>query len=172
MLNRDGELVLGCRAGPEVSYVNLTHEMAHFIEIDDARMMLPRWGLRLPRVYVAGRECVEPVTTQITEREIRVIAYQANLLEYLGSPQTVESTIESLQWLPDFFLLPIENGTYPYSEEGKVVDMSSKEVDASRTRWTANRVAKERETYTMERFLAEWTRKTTLLRENPSMVRV
>src|SRR5271155_2850520 len=75
----DGCLSLGCRTGPVRTSFGLLHEMSHFVEIDDARMLTEGWGLRLPEVYVPGqyaRMCAVPVTKQATERELRVSAYQ------------------------------------------------------------------------------------------------
>lgn len=157
------QMVLGCKVGPQISHVNLAHEMAHFVEIDDARIVKSGWGLRVPKVTICGIECVEPRTTQMTEREIRVIAYQANLLEYLGASETVDDTIRSLHFMPDFMLIPLENGIHPFSEEGIALGVPYEEVDKSRTRWISNRVDAARKVCTMEKFLSEWFRKLSVL---------
>lgn len=81
-------LLFGGRA---VSYhepemFNVIHEMAHLIEIDDARAITPGWGLQagtwkeIPGLW-SGREAQ---TAQCIEREVRVMAIQAVITEHLG----------------------------------------------------------------------------------------
>jgi len=40
----DGSVVLGMKAGPSICVDNACHEMAHLIEIDEARITSVNWG--------------------------------------------------------------------------------------------------------------------------------
>lgn len=71
----DNIIYVGDRAGPGRGIYNLCHEICHFVEIDDKRMMMPGWGIHAPTEYLFGRIIYEPVTMQITEREMRACAY-------------------------------------------------------------------------------------------------
>lgn len=157
----DGTILIGDRAGPDCSIQFLGHEMSHFVEIDDARMGVRGWGLHFPEVVVYGQLCCEPVTLKMTERELRVLAYQANLLEYLGAPETEKELVRSLTFMPDFCLVPLEDGG-PAWVDGKF-RIPYKKMDPSRLRWLAAQVRKLRSEYTLERFRAEWDRKLKVL---------
>lgn len=158
----DGIIYVGNRAGPSLSWTYICHEVAHFVEIDDARMDLYGWGLKVPEVWVYDRMCCEPTGMSITEREIRVAAYQANLQEYLNGSVRVSSITDSFQYLPDHHFVPLEDGSPAYMEND-TRDISYREKNASRLRWIANRVQELRSVYTMDRFVSEWHRKTALL---------
>jgi hypothetical protein len=167
----EGALTFGCRAGPESSVVNLAHEMGHFVEIEDERMLHFGWGLRVPEVEVLGQICVEPRTHQMTDREIRVIAFQKNLLDYLGVEETVEELVSSMTFMPDFMLIPLENGRPAYTRKGPATDLDYNEVTKSRLRWIAKQVEKKRRTraFSAQRFISEWFRKAEVIRANPSI---
>jgi len=154
--------VIGARAGPEIKAWNLLHEMAHFVEIDDDRMCSYGWGLRVPEVFVYDRMCVEPTTTQMTKREIRVIAFQRNVMVYLGMEEPASKSVNSLHFLPDHTLVPLEDGSPAYIE-GRPVCKSLKQTDKSRMKWIANQVEALQSKYTLEFFISEWERKNQLL---------
>lgn len=154
---------VGDRAGPENHVTNLCHELAHFVEIEDYRMTRYNWGLTVPSVYIVDRLCVEPRTTQITEREIRVAAYQYNLLNYIGCKRTIKNLVSSYQYLPDFMLVPLEDGTMPYGEEGKITKLPYEKIDKSRLKWIENRTRDILKDYSVDRFISEWERKIKIL---------
>ena len=158
----DGTIFIGDRAGPELEITNLCHEMAHFVEIDDARMTCRKWGLQVRKVVICGQECLDPRTTQITEREMRVAAYQSHLQELIGVSESIDEITKSFRWLPDFTFIPLENGR-PAFGEGSDPDVPYEEIDPSRLRWIANRTRELRSVYTLERFVSEWHRKIKLL---------
>lgn len=158
----DGVVYVGSRAGPSRALSNLVHELGHFVEIDDARQQVNGWGFKVPLIVVCGQTCVEPITLKMIERELRVMAYQVNLMEYLGAPMRVLNLVRALQYMPDFILVPLEDGRPAYSEDG-TREVPYSEVDPSRIRWMANRVQELRKDFTFERFRSEWFRKIALL---------
>ena len=82
---RDGVVVLGWRAGPDTDVRHLLHEMAHLVEIDDARAGEPGWGLRLGRWRsLMGHHWREFRTSAPIRRELRVGAYQFHMGASLG----------------------------------------------------------------------------------------
>lgn len=162
----NGMFTLGCRAGPESSVVNLAHEMAHFVEIEDYRILHSQWGLKFPEIEIMGRRCVMPRTHQMTDREIRTMAFQKNLLDYLGIDEPMSELVRAMTLMPDFFLIPLENGRPAYTKKG--TDLNYHEVEKSKLRWIAKQVEKKRRTraFSIQRFISEWFRKTELIRAN------
>jgi hypothetical protein len=161
-VDAEGTIFIGNRAGPSKGVSNLAHEMSHFVEIDDARVQRYGWGLRLPELYVLGQRCIEPATMQATARELRVSAYQANLMASVGAPLNVPHLVRSLEYMPDFLYVPLEDGRPAYGD-GSPEDMEYREKIDSRIRWMANRVQELRSEFTLERFRHEWHRKIALL---------
>lgn len=161
----DGAVLIGPRLTPWArDTATVCHELCHFAEIDDARMARPAWGLDVPKVVVCGTVCLEPTTMSLTARELRVMAYQANLHEYLGLPVSVPNLVSSLQYLPDFLYVPLEDGRSAYGDDAPTSEeMGYNERNDSRIRWMANRVQELRAEYTLERFRSEWFRKIKLL---------
>jgi len=143
-------LVFGPWAGPRRCPTHVIHEMAHLAEINDRRILIHGWGLRLPEVYISAgqysRMCCEPTTWQATQRETRVIAYQMGVEEEMGIGSSVEESVQSLVFMADWWLVP-----------GK----DNKE----RLSFVAETVTELRKTFTLERFKAEWVRKNALLKK-------
>lgn len=163
-IGNDGAIVIGNRAGPEHHISNLAHELSHFVEVDDARMGLYGWGLKVPEVWVYDRMCCEPRTMQMTERELRVIAFQVTLLESLGAPKRIKSFTKSLVYMSDFIHVPLEDGRSAYGDGAPTFEeMGPREKDESRIRWLTRRVGEMLPEYTLERFDREWTRKINIL---------
>jgi len=156
---RGGVLFLGDRAGPGRSQSDLAHEMGHFVEIDDTRMLKRGWGLVYPQVEVAGQLCDEPKTMKMTERELRVLAYQANLLEASGARVDTFRLVKPMVFVPDFFFVPLEDGRDAYLAE----DVPYEKRETSRLRWLRKRVDVLRAEYTFERFRHEWNRRVLIL---------
>jgi hypothetical protein len=160
-----GVIYLGDRAGPSRDFTNVAHELSHFVEIEDRRLQISGWGLRVPTVEIWGTVCTEPRTHQMTDRELRVQAYQANLLEALGVRPDVPDMVRCLQYMPDFHMIPLEDGRMAYAEGSPKLPLSK--VDRSRFRWMANTVKELRKHFTFERFRSEWARKIALLEQKP-----
>lgn len=162
----DGIVYVGDRAGPQIDFINLCHELSHFVEIDDKRMKMYGWGLSLPEMYIMGQRCIEPVTMQATARELRVMAYQTNLLKYLGKKVSVRNLVTSLKWMADFCYIPLEDGLPAYVDDGDgnyKCRVEYKNLDSSRIKWAIARVKELRKKYTIDKFKSEWFRKIKLL---------
>lgn len=164
-IDEAGRVVLSPWAGPEATISNLVHEMSHFVEIDEPRMTEFGWGLRVPEIRIADRICLEPTTCQATERELRVMAFQANVLDYLGFPRSVCDIVEALDWMPDWVFIPIEDGSSAFGDD-RTHKLPYNEVTKSQKRWCAKQVEALRSTFTLERFIAEWTRRNELIKQN------
>lgn len=159
----DGVIHVGDRSGPNHNDVSaLAHEMSHFVEIDDDRMTSYGWGLRLPEVYAINRICIEPLTCQATKRELRVIAFQLNLCEYIGLSLEDDYTVSSLRFMPDTTFVPLEDGSQPYGEI-TTHGLDYNEIQASQQRWRLNQVKALRAIHTLDVFLSEWGRKVEVL---------
>lgn len=162
-----GDIILGDGAGPSYDISYLCHEMAHLVEIDDARMRCNGWGLIYPEVYVINTVCCEPRTNAITMRELRVAAYQFHLLQYIGVPNSIAEIVDSFDYLPDTTYVPIEDGRKPYGKNYKDVIAEGIDIKESQMIWRINEVNKLKEIFTLERFLSEWKRKIQWLTDNP-----
>ncbi len=164
-VSEDGIVRIGDRAGPGRALSNTVHELAHFVEIDDARQQTFGWGLHVPTVVVCGQTCTEPTTHKMVDRELRVMAYQVNLMQALGAPpMRVRRLVQALQYMPDFILVPLEDGRPAYGEGAPSrKEIPYEKVDPSRISWMVNRVQELRAEFTFERFRAEWFRKIALL---------
>ena len=159
-LTETGKVLIGDRAGPSLEISNLVHEMCHFVEIDDVRMKMRGWGLRVPEIWVFDRMCVEPRTMQMTERELRVAAYQANVLKYLGYSDDTGEITSSFKYLPDILFVPMEDGRSAWGIGSE--DLGYDKKTESQLRWLANRAQELRSEYTLDRFMNEWERKSFL----------
>jgi len=139
----DGTLVLGCRAGPSLDMFNLFHEMSHLVEIDDARIQQYGWGFKMGReVNIPGYPTFyEPSTWQPSQREIRVMAYQANLMKHFGREMDFAYCSTLFKYMVDHYLIP----------HGE--------------RWLAREIERRSELpkYSFEAFQKEWLRKNELL---------
>lgn len=145
-VDRDGTVWLGGRAGPVRSVTNLCHEMSHLVEIDDERCGTPGWGLQVAQIKILDRICVDTQTTQCTERECRVAAYQHNLLRWAGVTRTPRYLVGSFTFLPDFL---------------NIFERS----DKHRLQWSEARVRDliDKPEYSIDAFMDEWRRKNRVL---------
>lgn len=173
-VSETGIINIGNRAGPltwpgTFSVKNLGHEMSHIVEINDERMRIHGYGLKLPEVWVYDRMCVEPTTHQITDRELRVTAYQCELLSYIDVKYSVRDLVGTLEYLADTTFVPLEDGSVPYGEN-KTHNFDYTGIKASQNRWRINEVNRLRKEYTMDRFLSEWNRKINWLASNEYVV--
>lgn len=135
---RDGKILFGLRSGPvRHSLSALLHEMAHFIEIDESRMLEDGWGLIAPEEWLPGHPypICEPVTDRMLEREIRVVAIQSYLHEFSGVEDDVLDTLAALRFIPTVRSFPFDEVRFLES----VMPMYLEQ----RARWDADRVLSE-----------------------------
>lgn len=153
----NGWLVLGAYAQCLTRVSFLTHEMAHFVEIDDKRALKDGWGLKLPEVLVLGNFYPEPLTCQATQRELRVMAYEENLLNHYGFSladcnsgysSAADMVASTCTFLPDWHRVP-----------GKSQE--------ARGEWIKRRFLAhlKRAKYGFSAFRKEWDRKVALLQK-------
>ena len=155
---RDGIVVIGARAGPEVCWTNLIHEMAHLVEIDLKRITQWGWGLRYGKYWECfGKSGYEPQTDQSVRREERVWAFQLNFLESFGISISEIKMVSSATWLPAFCYVKPARSTVDYRDR-----------DRARLEVIADRVARNREIFTTEMFDYEWRRRMEYLRDPSS----
>lgn len=127
------------------------------------------WGLTMPTIVICGTVCNEPNTRAMTERELRVTAYQMNLLESLGAPTKAPRLVSALRFMSDFIHVPLEDGRPAFGDGSPTgAEVNYREKDESRVRWLVKRVTELRAEYTIERFDREWSRKIALLALNSS----
>ena len=110
------DFVFGASAH-DIRIHHLFHELGHAAEFGAENFhhrALP-WGFRFsnPTVKIEGEECrIDPVSLQMTEREVRTIARQIHLTEasgYACVPRLVAKNYgSSLRWLPDHHNSPVQ----------------------------------------------------------------
>lgn len=165
-VSEEGVVYIGDRAGPSIDLSNLCHEMAHCVEIEFERLTEQGYGLRYPHVYIINRMCIDPATMQMTEREMRVIAYQANIMDHFGI-DGMNYQINSMQYLPDFCFVPIENGMCAYDENNDFAkSLSYSQTTNSRLKWLAQQIDQLREIFTFKRFINNWEEIDKKLKNN------
>ena len=84
-----GTGVLPMRSGPTISPEATLHEIAHMIDFDQEGTLARRlgwvgWGMDVPVVTIAGKECPEALTSQASRREARVFGIQWRLMQALA----------------------------------------------------------------------------------------
>lgn len=164
-IEEDRTVVIGAVAGPKLCATHALHEMAHLVEIDTRRMGMFGWGLRIiNKQVIMGQVYYEPLTHQITDRELRVIALQASVAPHLGLDFDIEDWAESLVYLSDTAFVPIEDGSAPYGENS-THGLEYAEIGASQQRWRVAQVHEYMKTYTAEFFFTEWERRLKLLEQ-------
>lgn len=143
-----GAVALGSRCGPDAfDLPALIHEMAHLVEIDDRRVTHYGWGLRITTcVVVANRRYEEPVSIQAVRRELRVLAFQANVQYAVGMHRGTDDLVRGLTFVPGFTLV-------------------SAWSDAERLVWCAGQIERMRhlDAYSYESFEREWHRKVGVI---------
>lgn len=98
----DGVIYLGARTGPCISVDNILHELAHFIEIDEARMHLGGWGFKYGQtITIPGHGTWEEFhKDQHINREIRTWAIQWHLQRFIGKPVSARELGKPGKYLP------------------------------------------------------------------------
>lgn len=152
----NGNLIFGAVTGePD----DILHEMAHMVEIDDARCLDPGWGLTLPPVEVCGRTYFEASTFSPCAREIRVFGIQRVLSEYL---RVDFDEYSSAKLVIDF----VDGAVYIKSVYPEVIGWDSKAglvvTQQSHYKRVAQAIVDESAKWTIERVRAEWDRKCAI----------
>lgn len=170
-----GIITLGCRAGPGINVSNLLHEMSHFVEIDDARIGQPGWGLRYGKYcYIPGCGWYEQHTGKSIRREMRVGVFQYHLGAELGFYADLEAFIEDYadtsRFLPSDALCAFaaeENCYKPCDvvDDGKIVDTKGACVKFLRQLAVGP-------SFQFSVFQQEWARKNELLRSKERAIEV
>jgi hypothetical protein len=155
-IDNEKYLCFGPWAGPERCPTNIIHEMAHLVEIDDARILQYGWGLTTPTQYIPGRYshiASVPMTCQPTLRETRVITLAWQVQNMLGLMETPRQALGSLTFMPDWCNVPASRKE------------TIKDYDDSRFEYLESYMIKcMEEKYTVSFFMSEWKRKNELLR--------
>lgn len=146
----DGEgIELGLKAGPSRSLSNGLHELAHFIEIDDARSFVSGWGLEGGKVDM-GMGYTAYGTDKHVRREMRCWAIEYYLRDLAGIPASVEHITRACTFLPDIeFVIP-------------PLDCEYRERDLKIREYVALETQKLIEGLTLEEILKELDRKQKL----------
>jgi hypothetical protein len=149
---RSNILYLGLKAGPDSHISYLLHEMSHFAEIDDARILESGWGFKYGAFsqIIMGREYREFSSTQATEREIRVWAFQQSLQESLGIKSPIKELVS----------VAIHLGDWANVAFGDKLGLKSEKKALS---WVEAQVKDRMKTFNLDAFQSEWTRKNSLL---------
>lgn len=141
-------VILGMRAGPEMSVDNVCHELAHFIEIDEGRMATLNWGLNYG-TEIPGFATREFQTGDHIWREIRVWAIQWHLQQFIGKPRTFDELGKIGFWLPDRWT------AFPDD-----VDWSKRDES---NRWFAEQIKREADKRDIDSILTELERRRSIL---------
>lgn len=130
--------------------------MSHLVEIDDARILKPSWGLTTPTQYISGRYSYVasiPMTCQPSLRETRVIALAWQVQNMLGMEETPLEALSALYFMSDWCNIPA-------SRKDTVEDYKN-----SRFEYLESYMIKcMKEKYTLDFFMTEWKRKNKLLK--------
>lgn len=103
----------GGRTGPTIEIENIFHEMAHAIEFilagDDVHKRCSSSGtynLHYPKIQLNGCLYDQPITTKMTERELRVFVIQHKLMAQVGFRRNLvewfKDSAKITSWVPDF----------------------------------------------------------------------
>ena len=101
---RGGIMLLGTRVGPSRHDLGaLVHEIAHLIEIDDARAMSRNWGFDYS---YETTELGMPISFNGSLREARTISIHCKIFEMIGYDFDLKSELSSLYLMEDFINVP------------------------------------------------------------------
>ena len=142
-------IYLSTYAGPQSHLSNLFHEMAHFVEIDQKRMTLANsgWGFSYGKYWrilnSSGYECS---TMASTLREMRVWAYQINLLKHFNIFTDIQDLTSAADFINSFMFVPGKNKEERHNWIETEVEKMSREVR-----------------YSFDAFSMEWERRCKIL---------
>jgi hypothetical protein len=142
-----------------IEYSTVSHEMAHMIEIDDARVCKHNWGLTYgkwhtyptPNRYSSGY--FEMTTDQAIQREVRVVAIQAAVTEHCGL------VFDYVSWAEILGNGAIQN----HSLWKKRLGLSFDDEVSSCRAVEAGVIRSMRENLSIEPLWHEWVRKTAII---------
>lgn len=131
------------RAGPEIGVDNLCHELAHFVEIDEARSASQGWGFKYGEtVSIPGHGTWQEFRKdQHIRREIRVWGIQYHLQRWIGKPVEPEELGVVGQYLPDYFRVLPED--LKSTDKEKVTAYFGKLIAEQADNYTANQIVAE-----------------------------
>lgn len=147
----DGHITIGAKTGPEATVFGLTHEMAHFVELDIERILkkpVRNWDLRNGSSFVVGDRFVHmPITTQAIEREARVWAYEISLRKKYGLDFDVDYMVAGADFISawDIYRARFD------SNNAALSSLKEHVISLSDT------------THTFEVFKEEWNRRVSVL---------
>lgn len=136
------KLALGTRAGPSKDFSNALHEMAHLLEIDDARCHLPGWGLKNTSRLGQGPRY------QKIARESRVWGIQVKLSQMTKIDYSIDEMASLSLWFDDIYGIPNVN--------------TSADAPSIVKEW----ILEESLKWTPERILQEWHKKCEVVKTN------
>lgn len=147
----DDHITIGAKTGPEATVFGLTHEMAHFAELDIERILkkpVRNWDLRNGSSFViGGRFTHMQITTQAIEREARVWAYEISLRKHYGLTLDVDYMVTGAEWISAW-------DTYRARFDSKNAALSSLKEHV---------ISLSETTHTFELFKEEWNRRVSAL---------
>ena len=159
-LTGDGEYLLGCREGPEMSLTNLLHEMAHLADRSIPKLLeYPTcgWGyISGAAWYINGMSGVEPQNSEGAMTEIRCYAYQVCLInEYMRELDFngLYDLVKPIRFLPCFDLFKEETKTN--KDEDTILLVASWVKTLSLT------------THRIKNFRNAWKKRMAALKANP-----
>lgn len=153
----DGVVKLGLLCGPAYTWEALVHEMAHFIEIDEARMNRNAWGFRWPS---KDGYPMDFQNSAHIERELRVFAISLHLFEYAGVRVDPNTMTRTLVWM-DYWSVYSEVDAIELSDLDLLLkgDTFQKKM----TVWGTRKVREYYDNYNIDDLLHEWWRRNKIL---------
>jgi hypothetical protein len=164
----DDKASFGTRVGPVHSITDgLLHEIAHTAEIkDQERIFVNHFNLDIKtKIEIFGKLYCEPKTWNATKLEARVILWQEVLCEKFNLEFNREKFATSLQYMPDFMLVPIYGG-YKFDGEkleyinakGEILTGDLKYKDSLRLKTINEYMTEQKATglYTYNEFRKRW----------------
>jgi len=157
----DNRYLIGMRAGPSQDIDNLLHEMCHFVEIEEERLIKrppSSWGLSPGKFWQIGSNWgFETFTDDQVKREQRVWAYQlslhSNINNQIANVDDSLNLVSSARFLNAWtYYQPFETKTY--KDEDRIKKLAEETLVMSNT-----------EEYSYDKWLDEWNKRINKLKE-------
>lgn len=168
--SEDG-LHIGLRLAFDDDIACVTHEISHFVEIEDERLLYKpkNWGFHYPTIDIPFKPwtCYNFLTNTATLRELRTIAFQHNFEKHLKvNEQSTYESISSLVYMPDFFAVQYDEKikeAYEKELEGKRSSKMPSEL--ARLKWLEDKLIEfiKMERYSYDSFMQEFERKKKVI---------